>query len=60
MLTDPGQHVLRLRSITLAVATDRRRLATVIALMVPVILVVIMGWQHRWISDDGFINLRSS
>jgi arabinofuranosyltransferase len=26
--------------------------------MVPVIVVVIMGWQKRWTSDDGFINFR--
>src|SRR5262245_24929454 len=26
--------------------------------MVPMIAIVIMGWQHRWIADDGFINFR--
>ena len=26
--------------------------------MVPMILSLIMGWQHRWIADDGFINFR--
>ncbi|HYV59349.1 MAG TPA: hypothetical protein VFA62_04685 [Acidimicrobiia bacterium] len=38
--------------------TDRRRMATLLAVMVPMILILIMGWQHRWIADDGFINFR--
>jgi arabinofuranosyltransferase len=33
-------------------------MATLVGLMVPVIVVLIMGWQHRWIADDGFINFR--
>jgi arabinofuranosyltransferase len=50
--------LLRVRPTTVALATDRRRLVTLVALVVPVIFVVIMGWQHRWTSDDGFINFR--
>jgi arabinofuranosyltransferase len=46
------------RSTTVALATDQRRIVALIALLVPVIVVVIMGWQHRWTSDDGFINFR--
>ena len=29
-----------------------------IALLAPVALVVVLGWQRRWMSDDGYINLR--
>lgn len=48
----------RVRSTTLAVATDRRRLATLVTVLVPVVVVLVMGWQRRWIADDGFINFR--
>lgn len=41
-----------------ALRPDRRRVATLLAVMVPMILILIMGWQHRWIADDGFINFR--
>jgi arabinofuranosyltransferase len=26
--------------------------------LVPVLLLLVLGWQHRWMSDDGFIHLR--
>jgi arabinofuranosyltransferase len=26
--------------------------------MLPIVVILIMGWQHRWIADDGFINFR--
>src|SRR5215471_14860704 len=45
-------------SLTRVLTTDRRRMATLLAVMVPMILILIMGWQHRWIADDGFINFR--
>jgi arabinofuranosyltransferase len=37
--------------------TTRRRLA-VLAIALPVLLLAIAAWQYRWMSDDGFINLR--
>jgi arabinofuranosyltransferase len=58
MLADPDRQTRRVRATTLAIAANRRRIATLVVLMVPVILVLIMGWQRRWISDDGFINFR--
>jgi hypothetical protein len=58
MLVDARGRLLRVRSTTLAVVRDRRRLAMLAVVMVPVVLVLVMGWQHRWMSDDGFINLR--
>jgi arabinofuranosyltransferase len=58
MLTDPGRRMLRVRSAARALTTDQQRMATLLVVMVPVIVVVIMGWQHRWTSDDGFINFR--
>jgi arabinofuranosyltransferase len=57
-LAEPARRLRRARSTTVAFAADRRRIVAVVALMVPVIVVVIMGWQHRWTSDDGFINFR--
>lgn len=57
-LPEPARSLRRVRSATVSLATDQRRVAFVFALMVPVIFVVIMGWQHRWTSDDGFINFR--
>ncbi|HMG28265.1 MAG TPA: hypothetical protein VKH36_15795 [Acidimicrobiia bacterium] len=48
----------RVRSTTQAVATDRRRITAVVTVLVPVVIVLVMGWQRRWISDDGFINFR--
>jgi arabinofuranosyltransferase len=58
MLVDPARHLVRVRATTVRIASDPRRLTALVVLMVPVILVVIMGWQHRWTSDDGFINFR--
>src|SRR5262252_5115811 len=45
-------------SLARVLTTDRRRMATLLAVMVPMILILIMGWQHRWIAADGFINFR--
>jgi arabinofuranosyltransferase len=42
-------------------ATRGRRTAQLIqwaGVLVPVAVVVVMGWQRRWMSDDGFIHLR--
>lgn len=38
-------------------ATTRRWL-TVAAIALPVVLLAVGAWQYRWMSDDGFINLR--
>src|SRR5262245_7534844 len=46
------------RKRTRALKIDQRRMTTLLVVMVPVIVVLFMGWQHRWISDDGFINFR--
>ena len=35
----------------------RRRLA-VATIALPVLLLAVAAWQYRWMSDDGFINLR--
>jgi arabinofuranosyltransferase len=35
-----------------------RRWLLVAAIGVPVVLLAIGAWQYRWMSDDGFINLR--
>jgi arabinofuranosyltransferase len=35
-----------------------RRALSVAAIAVPVVLLAIGAWQYRWMSDDGFINLR--
>src|SRR5262245_27212427 len=48
----------RVRSTTHADATDRQRITAVVTVLVPVVIVLFMGCQHRWISDDGFINFR--
>ena len=32
--------------------------AASIALLAPVVLLAIVGWDRRWVSDDAFINLR--
>jgi hypothetical protein len=58
MLADQTRRLFRVRSTTVALATDHRRMVALVALLVPVIVVVVMGWQQRWTSDDGFINLR--
>jgi arabinofuranosyltransferase len=57
MLAHLARHLLSVRSTTVARATDKRAIAALV-LIVPVLLVLIMGWQRRWISDDGFINFR--
>jgi arabinofuranosyltransferase len=58
MLADQTRRLFRVRSTTVALATDHRRMVALVALLVPVIVVVVMGWQQRWTSDDGFINFR--
>jgi arabinofuranosyltransferase len=30
----------------------------VLAVWVPVLVFAVLAWQHRWVSDDGYINLR--
>lgn len=35
-----------------------RRFVSLVLCAVPVVLVTVLGWRQRWISDDGFINLR--
>lgn len=34
------------------------RLLSVLLCVLPVLVVTVMGWRRRWVSDDGFINLR--
>ena len=41
-----------------AVASVRDRSYRQVALFAPVVLLVVFAWQRRWISDDGYINLR--
>jgi arabinofuranosyltransferase len=43
---------------TRVLRTDPRRTARILAVMAPIIVILIMGWQHRWLADDGFINFR--
>jgi len=31
---------------------------TVVAVWLPVVCFAVLAWHHRWVSDDGFINLR--
>ena len=41
--------------------TSRSRASTatlVLAVLVPLIVLAFAAWQYRWMSDDGFINLR--
>jgi arabinofuranosyltransferase len=45
-------------SAAIAAPARARRIVTVAILLVPAVLVVWMGWRHRWTADDGFINLR--
>jgi arabinofuranosyltransferase len=40
------------------VAGTRGRVGEWAITAVPVIALVVMGWQRRWMSDDGFIHLR--
>src|SRR5262245_30434208 len=41
-----------------AVVRDPRRGLQFVLGALPVVLLVAMGWEHRWMSDDGFIHLR--
>jgi arabinofuranosyltransferase len=34
------------------------RLLVLLPLAVPLVVLAVMGWRRRWMSDDGFINLR--
>jgi len=36
----------------------RVRPSAVLAVGVPVVVFAVLAWQHRWVSDDGYINLR--
>jgi arabinofuranosyltransferase len=36
----------------------RVTLGVVCAVWVPVLVFAVLAWEHRWMSDDGFINLR--
>ena len=38
--------------------TDPQVLARLALLAVPVVIVLVMGWDRRWTADDGFINFR--
>jgi arabinofuranosyltransferase len=37
---------------------DYRRAAWVVCIAVPLVVLAIGAWHYRWMSDDGFINLR--
>ena len=37
---------------------QRRRLATWLALAVPLFIVVVGAWQYRWVDEDAFIDFR--
>jgi arabinofuranosyltransferase len=37
---------------------DGRRVVALAVLLAPVAFVAMRGWSHRWMADDGFINLR--
>lgn len=44
-----------------ALATIERvpgRGGSLILLSLPVLAIIVLGWTHRWISDDGWINMR--
>lgn len=36
----------------------RAHLGIAVAVWVPVVVFAVLAWNHRWVSDDGFINLR--
>ncbi|MEO6468172.1 MAG: hypothetical protein ABIP21_03665, partial [Acidimicrobiia bacterium] len=38
--------------------SGRDRAARALAILVPLMILAIAAWQYRWMSDDGFINLR--
>ena len=56
-MSQPAGVLPRMRSTASNVATARRAV-TILVVIAPVLIVLVMGWHHRWISDDGFINLR--
>jgi arabinofuranosyltransferase len=35
-----------------------RTVAVVAVLAVPVVLILVQGWSHRWLNEDAYINLR--
>jgi arabinofuranosyltransferase len=37
---------------------DPRSALAIALVLVPVLIIVWMGWRHRWTSDDAFVNLR--
>jgi arabinofuranosyltransferase len=39
-------------------ASRRRRLALAAPAYLPALMIAIGGWQHRWMDEDAFINLR--
>ena len=39
-------------------AAARVRIDAVVAVLLPVLILGVLGWSHRWISDDGLINVR--
>jgi arabinofuranosyltransferase len=34
------------------------RIVSLLSFLVPIIVIIVAAWDRRWISDDGFINLR--
>src|SRR5689334_15545107 len=39
-------------------AGTARRVVSIAVLLLPALVIVWMGWRHRWTADDGFINFR--
>jgi arabinofuranosyltransferase len=39
-------------------SSTRSRLIVVALLALPIVVLLVGAWQYRWMSDDGFINLR--
>ena len=39
-------------------SSTRSRLLVVALLAIPIVVLLVAAWQYRWMSDDGFINLR--
>ena len=42
----------------MAAATSARRIWVVLSILLPAVVVGTMTWLRRWVSDDGFINVR--
>ena len=40
------------------VRAGRPSAGAVVAVWLPVLAFAVLAWQHRWVADDGFINLR--